>query len=173
MIQELTEKDFDKVYQIMEESFPPDERRTYQEQKALLSNSKYSIYVLPDDETKEIKAFLAVWQFDDVAFIEHFAVNPAYRNRGLGSQILQEIKNFLSCMICLEVELPDCEIAKRRIEFYKRNGFFLNEYPYEQPAITKGRKPLPLMIMTSGSEITKDRFDDIKVLLYKCVHQVL
>ena len=76
-------------------------------------------------------------------------------------------------MICLEVELPDCEIAKRRIEFYKRNGFFLNEYPYEQPAITKGRKPLPLMIMTSGSEITKDRFDDIKVLLYKCVYQVL
>lgn len=173
MMKKLKKNDFDKVYQIMEESFPPDERRTYQEQKALLSNSKYSIYVLPDDGTKEIKAFLAVWQFDDFAYIEHFAVNPAYRNGGLGSHILQEIKKELSCMICLEVELPDCEIAKRRIEFYRRNGFFLNEYPYEQPAISKGRKPLPLMIMTSGSKIKKDRFDEIKALLYECVYQVL
>lgn len=173
MMEKLTKNDFDKVYPIMEESFPPDERRTYQEQKALLSNSKYSIYVLPDDETKEIKAFLAVWQFDDFAYIEHFAVNQAYRNGGLGSQILHEIKKELSCMICLEVELPDCEIAKRRIEFYKRNGFFLNEYPYEQPAISKGRNPLSLLIMTSGSKITKDRFDEIKALLYKCVCQVL
>ena len=38
MLQKLLEEDFDKVYRIMEESFPIDERRTYEEQKALLNN---------------------------------------------------------------------------------------------------------------------------------------
>ncbi len=172
MIQKLNAEDFDKIYSIMKESFPPDEHRTYQEQKELLSNPQYCIYVLPDFEAKDIKAFIAVWKFDDFAFIEHFAVNPIYRNSGIGSSMLQETVKILSCMICLEVELPNNEISKRRIDFYKRNGFYINDYRYIQPPISNGRNPLPLKIMTSGNEITEDKFNEIKALLYKCVYNV-
>ncbi len=117
-------EEFDKIFSILENSFPPDEYRTYEGQKFLWNHPKYTVYVIPDDESDCIKAFITVWKFEDFAFIEHFAVNPFYRNQGLGSLILHEILNLLQCQICLEVELPKTDFAKRRIGFYERNGFF-------------------------------------------------
>ena len=55
---ELKPADFDKVFHIMELSFPEDEFRTYEEQKALLENSYYQIYILPDESGENIKAFV-------------------------------------------------------------------------------------------------------------------
>ena len=46
-----------------------------------------------------------------------------------------------------------------------------NSYPYIQPSITKGQKPIPLFIMTSHSEIYEDEFQFIKQLLYKNVYK--
>lgn len=172
MLEELQVKDFDKVYSMMEESFPVDERRTYEEQKALLDNEMYSIYILPDIENDNIKAFIAIWRFDDFAFVEHFAVSSLYRNGGLGALILQEVKKLLSSMICLEVELPEEEMAKRRIGFYERNGFYYNEYEYMQPAISKDRNEIPLRIMTTGGKVTEDRFNEMKDILYQYVYGV-
>ena len=172
MLEELQVKDFDKVYSIMEESFPIDERRTYEEQKALLDNELYNIYVLYDNENDNIKAFIAIWSFDDFAFVEHFAVSSLYRNGGIGALILQEVKKLLSCMICLEVELPEEEMAKRRIGFYERNGLYYNEYEYMQPAISKDRNEIPLRIMTTGGKVTEDRFNEMKDILYQYVYGV-
>lgn len=166
----LSENVFNKVYKLMEESFPAEERRTYLEQKALLDNPQYCIYTLPDSETNDIKAFIAAWKFADFVFIEHFAVNPVYRNGGIGSCMLQEVINQVLCRICLEVELPDNELAKRRIGFYERNGFVLNHYPYIQPSISKGQKPLPLLIMTTDGSIAEEEFQKIRKLLYKYVY---
>ena len=171
-LETLQVKDFDKVYSIMEESFPIDERRTYEEQKELLDNELYNIYVLYDSKNDDIKAFIAIWQFDDFAFVEHFAVSSLYRNCGIGAFILQEVKKLLSSMICLEVELPEEEMAKRRIGFYERNGFYYNDYEYMQPAISKDRNEIPLKIMTSGGKVTEDRFNEMKDILYQYVYGV-
>ncbi len=170
MLQKLNTKDFDKVYSLMQESFPPDERRTYEEQKALLNDQHYCIYTLQTPKAESIKAFIAIWRFNDFAFAEHFAVNPIYRNSGTGSAILREITKSLPCLLCLEVELPENELSKRRIDFYKRNGFFLNPYPYIQPPISNGRSPVPLMIMTYGCEVTEQKFKELKAVLYKYVY---
>ena len=43
MIEKLKIQDFDTIYDLMEMSFPSDEYRTYDEQKALLNNPGYSI----------------------------------------------------------------------------------------------------------------------------------
>ena len=168
MLTELNGKDFDKVFTILEESFPKDEYRTYEKQKALLDDARYTIYIIPDRD--EVKAFIAVWQFDDFAFVEHFAVNQAYRNQGLVSIILQELMKKLPCMICLEVELPETDFAKRRIGFYERNGFALNDYPYVQPAMVEGKKELPLKIMTSGKVVSEEQFGKIRDILYREVY---
>lgn len=172
MLEKMQLANFAQIFSIMEESFPLDEYRPYEEQKSLLKESKYGIYILPDSKSGNIKAFISVWQFTDFAYIEHFAVARKYRSQGLGSLILDEIRQILACQICLEVELPENDLAKRRIEFYKRNGFFLNAYPYLQPPISKGRNPLPLMIMTSQSPIPEDRFETIKTVLYQNVYKV-
>ena len=63
-------------------------------------------------------------------------------------------------------------MKKRRIGFYERNGFFLNEYPYVQPPISQGRKPVPLMIMTSGAAISEKEFEEIRNTLYKEVYKI-
>ena len=170
MLQKLKPEDFDKVFQIMELSFPEDEHRTYEEQKELLNNSLYQIYILPDESGENIKAFVAVWEFDEMVYIEHLAVNPEFRNGGLGAMILQELISRSDKQICLEVEPPKETMAIRRIGFYERNGFFLNEYDYMQPAIFKGRKPIPLLIMTSGRKISKEEFDRIRTVLYTKVY---
>ncbi|MBO7288483.1 MAG: hypothetical protein J6V03_00640, partial [Clostridia bacterium] len=75
-------------------------------------------------------------------------------------------------LICLEVEPPQSEITKRRVGFYKRNGFYLNEYPYIQPPISNGKNPVPLMIMTSGHKVNRKEFNLIKEYIYRNVYNV-
>ena len=162
-------EEFDKVYAVMEESFPKDERRTYEEQRTLLDVPEYKIYALADGE--RIKAFIAIWEFEKAIFVEHLAVSSEYRNAKLGSKILQKLMSVSDKMICLEVELPDNELAKRRIGFYERNGFFLNDYDYIQPPMSEGRNEIPLMIMTRQRKISESEFEYIRSMLYKKVYK--
>lgn len=170
MLKKIDARDFEKVFQIMEVSFPEDERRTYEEQKNQLEKPAYQIYVW--EEQEDMKGFAAVWIWEELLYIEHLAVNPAFRNEGLGSKILQEIMRETKKRICLEVEPAEEEMAIRRIGFYKRNGFFLNEYDYMQPPISKGRKEIPLKIMTSQGTINEEEFCEIRDLLYREVYNV-
>lgn len=170
MLELLNHSDFDKLFHLIEESFPSDEYRIYEEQKELLKNPLYSVYTVYS-ETRSIKGFISVWEFENLAYVEHFAVNPNYRNAGLGKSMLQELRQHLNKMICLEVEPPEDEMSIRRIKFYERNDFFLNEYPYMQPAMSKGKHPIPLLIMTSGAKIEEPIFEEIKNTLYKIVYK--
>lgn len=165
MIEKMKRDDFDRIFSIMEQSFPEDERRPYREQKALLDNFSYAIYITPSQD-----GFIATWEFEEFVFVEHFAVNPEHRNTGLGSKMLSEFLSMQEKIVCLEVELPNVELAKRRISFYERNGFFLNEYDYFQPPISKGKQIVPLMIMTSKGKVGQDTFEKIRNILYKEVY---
>lgn len=170
MFRLLKAENFDEVFQIMQESFPLEEYRPYDEQKALLLRPEYRLYGAIDDEKGQLQAFLSVYEFEAFVFVEHFAVSPRFRNQGVGGTLLQEVKNRTEKRICLEVELPQTEIAKRRIAFYQRNGFRWNEYPYIQPPISQGKPPLPLSIMSSEQELTKKEFAKIKKVLYEEVY---
>lgn len=165
MIEKLEIKEFDRVFSLMEQSFPLEEYRAYEDQKRLLEDSAYRIYVAK--ENGKILGFGAVWQLDKWLFLEHLAVTPECRNRGIGGQLLG---HFAKKRCCLEVELPETELARRRIGFYERNGFFLNGYPYMQPSLGEGRSPVPLRIMTSGSTITPEEFAQLQRLLYSRVY---
>ncbi len=166
MIEKMKREDFDGIYTIMEQSFPTDERRPYDEQKGLLDNSAYSIHT-----TEQKNAFIGVWEFDEFVFIEHFAVSKDSRNTGIGGKMLSEFLQSQKKTVCLEVELPLTDIAKRRIGFYERNGLFLNEYEYFQPPISKGKNIVPLMVMTSKSKVSEDVFNKIRDTLYKEVYR--
>lgn len=170
MLEIMKDQEFDQVYSLMQKSFPIDEYRPVQEQQKLLQNQNYRIYTVHDTDKTTVRAFLAVWQFFDFTYFEHFAVDTALRGQGMGSMILKEASRLFDRQICLEAELPDTEIAKRRIEFYRRNGYFSNDYFYMQPPISEGRKAVPLMIMTAKSTVTKEQFEKIKAVLYREVY---
>ena len=88
-MQRLTKNDFNALFALMEKSFPVDEFRVREQQEALFSDDSYVVYGLKDGNA--LKAFVSTWQFDDFVFIEHFAVNPLYRNNGLGGKILNDL----------------------------------------------------------------------------------
>ena len=164
MLQFTSQSDFSEIYRIMQASFSDDEYRPYDEQLALFEEPEYRIYYMP-------AGFLAVWEFESFIYIEHFAVDPALRNSGTGSAMLQELVKQYQKPICLEVELPEDELTRRRIGFYERNGFVFNEYPYIQPPISKGKSPVPLRIMTYKNEITREEFQKMKEILYRRVYK--
>ena len=183
MLQRINETDFSEIYRIMQASFPDDEYRLYNEQLALFEEPEYRIYYVPvtgwegsgdnshGNSAMHAAGFLAVWEFESFTYIEHFAVDPVLRNSGTGSAMLQELVRKYQKQICLEVELPEDELTRRRIGFYERNGFVFNEYPYIQPPISKGKSPVPLRVMTYGKGITRQAFEEMRKVLYRRVYK--
>lgn len=171
MLKILEFSDFDQMYRLMEDSFPQDEYRPRDAQRALFADPAYRVYAHYDD-VHTLLAFLAVWDLDDFAFLEHFAVKPECRNSGLGSWLLQELASLLKKPLCLEAELPENDLAKRRIAFYQRNNFCQNPYSYQQPALAPVQNPVPLCIMTHPAPITIEDFISIRDTLYQKVYKV-
>ena len=168
MLTLFDKQDFTEFYNILTESFPPDEIRSRQEHLELLDHPGYKVWAVY--EKQELQGFLTVWDLDDVAFIEHFAVRADCRNSGLGSKMLQALSQKLGKRLCLEAELPETDMASRRLGFYCRNGFFVNTDPYLQPALEKGKSPVPLYILTTESQLSQEAFANLKAKIYRIVY---
>ena len=168
MIRPMAPELFPSVYQLMEQSFPKDEYRPFPAQKALLEEPGYRLWVM--EEQGELLGFCALWELEQCLFLEHLAVAPGQRNRGLGARFLRELREQYGMPLCLEVELPESDLARRRIGFYERNGFVLNHYPYQMPALAPGQSPVPLLLMTSPYPLSPEEFPRVKEALYKIVY---
>ncbi len=170
MLSKMNPCEFDAVYAILEESFPPDERRPYSLQKQLLDRDDYQILVLRDEDSRSICAIMAVYTLEHFIFLEHFAVHAKCRSQGLGAMLLQELIRRTDKPVCLEAEPPAANLAARRIRFYERNGFFLNPYPYRQPSLAPGQGAVPLQIMSSSGILSWEEFQAVKDTLYRQVY---
>lgn len=171
MIQLLPPEHFDSFYALLQRSFPTDEYRAYEDQRASLDDPAYHPYVLRD-EAQAISGLITVWDFDHFAYVEHLAVDPAQRCHGLGAFLLQQAQALHPKRFCLEVELPESELSRRRIGFYRRNGFALNDsYPYLQPSLGEGRRSIPLILMTTGGTASAGELDGIRDVLYARVYR--
>ncbi|MFQ9951418.1 MAG: GNAT family N-acetyltransferase [Clostridium sp.] len=155
---------------MMEEAFPKEEIRTYEGQLNLLENPYYWLKRKMDEEGN-LTAFLAVWEFEEFSFVEHLAVSREFRGNGIGGLMMREYIQQSVKPVVLEVELPETDIAKRRIAFYERLGFQLNDFAYQQPPMRKGHGWYPLMIMSFPSSLTEEEFEPIKKKIYREVYQ--
>ena len=105
--------------------------------------------------------------------MDNFAVNREYRNGGIGAEVLHRLHELMDKQLCLEVEPPENELARRRIGFYCRNGFVLNEYHYIQPPMSEGKNSIPLFIMTSKEAVDEERFKFLRRVLYERVYRCI
>ena len=163
--EEFSER-FDEIYKIMEEAFPAEERRPYDKQKDLYNNGMYRVSAVFDN--KKIIAFSAYWDIYDFIFVEHIAVHKDGRNRGIGGQMISALTEKYKKTLILEVEPPISELAQRRVVFYKRCGFHLNDFYYIQPALQN--KEIELKIMSYPKSLNINEFIIIKDKLYKYVY---
>lgn len=134
-------------------SFPADERRPW-EAVAKLSTGHSDFHFTLIISRHRTVGFITWWRLDKAVYVEHFAVFPDLRSSGIGSGALDKFCKFHApSMIILEVEPEsDGEMARRRINFYKRCHFELHpEIDYIQPPYAPGLKPVRLMLMTYGS----------------------
>ena len=169
-IERMRPEDFDAVFRLLSQSFPAGERRDAAGQRA------------PDVDpigtvrkqrapSGGVQALMASWDFDDFVFFEHFAVDPAYRSGGIGGPMLDALLARAHKPACLEAELPETELAARRIGFYERHGFTVNaDYSYFQPALTPGGSPLPMHLLTTGGARTAAELRAIETLLHTRVY---
>lgn len=164
-------EDFDEFFKLLKESFPEIERRNYEGQKKILENNLYN--VLYYKEGKEVVAFIAFWKFEDFIFIEHLAVAERLRSKGIGKRILNTLLTIYHKKVILEVEPVEDQLTKRRVEFYNRLGFKLNDYEYKQPPLQEGNEYLKLEIMSYPEKISKEEFLEFQDKVINNVYSII
>ncbi len=157
---------FERLFNIIEYSFPKDERRSFNDHFGEFNDPHFRSLVQEENDT--IEGFMNYWQLDGFVYLEHFAIAKELRGQGLGSTLMETLYQSIDCPIILEVEPPEISLtAFNRINFYKRLGFYLNEYEYYQPPYHKNENPLRLMIMSKPAPLSEARFSEIRHILYR------
>lgn len=161
-------ENYKEIWEIYKESFPENQRRNSQNQKRILKNPLYKFQ--PIYFENKLVGFIGIWDLENFVYVEHFAIKKEFRGKGYGKKILKGIIQKYSKKIILEVEKPDTLQAKRRIEFYEKLKFNLNEYDYYQPAYNANTQPVELYIMSFPRKINEVEFMEIRDELYTSVY---
>lgn len=158
-----------EVVSLYEKAFPLEERRPTDEWLEKNSSSDlFTINLLESDG--QTLGFITIWQFEDFAYVEHFAVDEKQRGNGIGAATISALRAALPCPVVLEVEPPTEHISIRRIRFYERNGFVISSLSYLQPPYTSQLQPLELKLMSTDATFLSENFDHIVSTLYKYVY---
>ena len=155
------------------ESFPPNERRCVKKMMEFYdSEMPFSILII--EKENKFVGFLTHWNLTDFIFVEHFAISPEFRNGGYGRNVMELFIEKTDKPILLEVELPDNDLAMRRIGFYQRIGFNLWEnIEYSQPEYIKGSGAIPMKLMSFGKLEVEKNFAEIKRKVYSVVYNIV
>lgn len=158
-----------RVIDIYLSAFPQEERRELENIEWQLANNEcYNMYAIRHEG--EVVGMFVYWDFEATVYIEYLAMDATLRGGGLGTKALTQMIELIGPRkVIFEVELPENEIATRRIEFYKRFNFQLwDQIPYEQPPYRATDDWFPMHLMTNGEE---PNAEDI-ALLHQRVYNV-
>lgn len=152
----FSEEEYNALVSLYESSFPIEERR------AVLLRDKLHVIRAAGGE---VCGFMTLWPFDGFTYIEHFAVFPEMRGRGVGSEALGLIVG----NVALEVERPEGgEECVRRMAFYRRHGFEIADREYVQPSYSgPGGPTVPMYIMSRG------QLGAVRDILHRVVYGVI
>lgn len=153
------------------DSFPEEERRDFSLIRKLISDDhRFTVYILM--RNAEYVGFITAWEFDTFTYAEHFAIDEVARNGGIGAKAMMQFLALCKPPVVLEVEMPDGEMSKRRIGFYERLGFVLDNHVYHQPPYRSGDSWLEMRLMTYGAIDLNHSLTDVKNCIYQHVYGV-
>jgi hypothetical protein len=159
---------FKKVWVIYNYSFPPDEKRRLSDQHKIFNNHNYTLYCIKKNDT--IMGLIAFWNLKQSTYIEHLAITKKQRNKGWGTAIISLIQKKYPHPLVVEAEHPRTKAAQRRMSFYQRLGFKLNNFKYIQPPYGKDKKSVPLLLVTYPERINKPQFQQFKKEIYRTAY---
>jgi GNAT superfamily N-acetyltransferase len=147
---------FGAFWSIYNESFPLNERRTSDQQIAIFKKAGYRIDLYLSGT--QVIGFIASWEAKEFVFIEHFAIAPEFRSKGLGSAILNPFILSKTNLVILEIDPPVDELTSRRLRFYSLLGFLKNDFPHIQPSYRPGELPLQLTLLSWPDLISNETY---------------
>ena len=153
---------------LFEEAFPEQERPPF---SSLRHRDAGKFHFLVAENGDDPVGILTYWTFEDLVYIEHFAIAEELRNLGLGKATFLSFLSQQTEQVVLEVETPISEEAEHRIEFYASMGLFCNPQEYVQPPYREGGPEVDMIIM-SKYELDDDEFCEIRDLLYREVYGI-
>ena len=163
----LAESDHSHFAQnLFEEAFPEQERPPF---SSLRHRDAGKFHFLVAENGDDPVGILTYWTFDQLVYIEHFAIAEELRNQGLGKATFLNFLSQQTEQVVLEVERPTSEEAEHRVEFYASMGLFQNPQAYTQPPYRKGGATVDMIIM-SKYELDDEEFDEVRQLLYREVY---
>lgn len=162
----------DACTKLYTDAFPEIERREISAWLDYMQTKEnFKAQAIIHDET--LVGFITSWHFADFGYGEHFAICSEMRNGGIGGKafdlFLEANKNK---NVVIEVELPEDEMARRRIGFYERHQMTLIDKEYLQPPYQPGFDFLPLRLMATNPEETLKNFDHIQQAIHREVYGV-
>ena len=162
---------YDFMENLLVASFPAEEYRDLDQLRQYAdSRETFRCNVILDEDATPIGLF-NYWDFGTFCYGEHFAIDPARRNGGYGARVIERLCADLAPRpLVLEVEMPDNDLARRRIGFYQRQGFRLWDKPYRQPPDKPGDSFLPMLLMAYGALDADRAYDEVKQRIYREVH---
>lgn len=168
-INEASHPLLNEVKRTYTDSFPPCERRKFEEVKKLVEeNPQLTIEAFLFDN--QYTGFITSWHLEDFIYIEHFAIEEKMRNRQIGRQVLTHFISEKKKPVVLEVEIPEDEMSRRRIGFYERIGFTLDTHISPHPPYQEGEAGIELHVMAYGEPDLSNKYEKIKKELYKHVY---
>ena len=158
--------EFNILYNLMKESFIEDELREVNDAIAIFNDPLYSAHYITYNGEKV--GFICLWKINEYIFIDHFAIFKEYRQHGLGSKTLELLKEIYGKVI-LEIEYPENGYEEmKRLSFYLKNGFLINDYKYVLPPFRANGPEIPLLVLSYPSKIND--FDSLVKDIYKVAY---
>lgn len=156
------DKYFNDAMKIYQTSFPIFEQRTMKNQIEVLENKEYYSTIICENNI--LIGLLFYWKYGKYTYIEHLAISPSLRGQNYGSKILkifcEDNKN-----IILEIDNPIDEISIKRLKFYSKIGFKLQNFQHIHPPYRKGYEGHNLKIMSFNRDLSKEEYDAFNVFL--------
>ena len=152
---------------LFEEAFPEQERPPF---SIIRQRDAGKFHFLVAENGDEPVGILTYWTFDDLVYVEHFAIDEELRNQGLGKAVFLNFLSQQKRQVVLEVEQPHDETSENRVEFYASMGLYINPQEYFQPSYRGDQVTVPMIIM-SKYELDDDEFTEIRDLLYREVYK--
>ena len=168
---------FDEFYEYLSIHFPSDERKIKEKELEEISNLMFKPNFIYLDNV--LVGYICCWEFSTFCFIEHFAILEEHRNKGIGTDFLKYFIGKSKKYVVLEVERPkldllpdESDLAYRRIKFYERIGFNVNNFDYQQPSYGLGLNPLPMYLCSYPKPLIESEYDVITCVIYHYVYNV-
>ncbi len=156
---------------LYEESFPVEERRPWEDIVRMVNDGDLPYHFFVIKYRGRQAGFISWWRLQGVIYIEHFAIKPGLRGKGIGTKVITAFVSEQHLPVILEVEpAGSTPMADRRIAFYTRCGFrALSQFDYVQPPYTPDLPSVPLMLMTTDLQLDPEAASSsIHKVVYSC-----